>query len=216
MVEATLRVVANALFSEDFGPLVHSMNDLATRGLRRTEKFGRLGLWGLMPRPVYKTLMWCTFSGVPLPPPFRESQQITLALDEAANAMSWLWYLLASNPDAREKVLAEIDDVLGGRRPTAADLARLPWPDPDTFDPTRFIGDAVKDRPRSAYLPFGGGRRICIGQSFALMEMVLMAAVMSQRFTFDVCPDHAVELEATLTLRPKHGLRVVAHRREVL
>ena len=88
------------------------------------------------------------------------------------------------------------------------------WPNPETFDPTRFIGDAVKDRPRSAYLPFGGGRRICIGQSFALMEMVLMAAVMSQRFTFDVCPDHAVELEATLTLRPRHGLRVVAHRRE--
>ena len=46
MVEATLRVVANALFSQDFGPLVHSMNDLATRGLRRTERLGRLGLWG--------------------------------------------------------------------------------------------------------------------------------------------------------------------------
>ena len=51
-----------------------SMSDLATRGLRRTEKFGRLGLWGLMPRPVYQALMWCTFSGVPLPPPFREAQ----------------------------------------------------------------------------------------------------------------------------------------------
>jgi cytochrome P450 len=317
MVEATLRVVANALFSQDFGPLVHSMNDLATRGLRRTEKFGRLGLWGLMPRSVYKALMWCTFSGVPLPPPFRESQQITLALDEAvnavlddrvahptesadllnvlfdadngtwprkrvrdealtfmlaghettANAMSWFFYLMATNPDARDKMLAEIDDALGGRRPTADDLSRLPWttaclqesqrcfsavwiiareaieddvvdghhirpgttvlipihhihhdqrwwPDPETFDPTRFIGDAAKDRPHSAYLPFGGGRRICIGQSFALMEMVLMAAVMSQRFTFDVCHDRQVELEATLTLRPKHGLPVVAHRRE--
>ena len=164
-------------------------------------------------------------------------------------------------------MLAEIDDVLGGRRPTAADLTRLPWttacvqesqryysavwiiareaieddiidghhiragttvlipihhihhderwwPDPEVFDPTRFLGDAAKDRPRSAYLPFGGGRRICIGQSFALMEMVLMAAIMSQRFTFDVCPDHPVELEATLTLRPKHGLHVIAHRRE--
>ena len=87
MVEATLRVVANALFSQDFGPLVHSMNDLATRGLRRTEKFGRLGLWGLMPRPVYDSLMWCTFSGVPLPPPFREAQHITLALDDAVNAV---------------------------------------------------------------------------------------------------------------------------------
>jgi cytochrome P450 len=317
MVEATLRVVANALFSQDFGPLVHSMNDLATRGLRRTEKFGRLGLWGLMPRTVYNALMWCTFSGVPLPPPFRESQQITLALDDAvnavlddrvahptasadllnvlfsaddgtwprkrvrdealtfmlaghettANAMSWFFYLMARNPDAREKMLAEVDDVLGGRRPGADDLSRLPWttacllesqrcfsavwiiareaieddvidghhirpgttvlipihhihhderwwPDPETFDPRRFIGDAIKNRPRSAYLPFGGGRRICIGQSFALMEMVLMAAIMSQRFTFDVCHDHPVELEATLTLRPKHGLPVVAHRRE--
>jgi cytochrome P450 len=317
MVEATLRVVANALFSQDFGPLVGSMNDLATRGLRRTEKFGRFGLWGLMPRSVYNTLMWCTFSGVPLPPPFRESQKISLALDEAvndvlnerlahptesadllnvlfhadggtwprqrvrdealtfmlaghettANAMSWFFYLMAQNPDARDKMLAEIDEVLGGRRPTADDLSLLPWttacllesqryysavwiiareaveddiidghhirpgttvlipihhihhderwwPDPETFDPTRFIGDAVKDRPRSAYLPFGGGRRVCIGQSFALMEMVLMAAVMSQRFTFDVCHDRPVELEATLTLRPKHGLHVVAHARQ--
>ena len=177
MVEATLRVVANALFSQDFGPLVGSMNDLATRGLRRTEKFGRLGLWGLMPRPVYEALMWCTFSGVPLPPPFRESQQITLALDEAvndvlddrlahptestdllnvlfgadngtwprkrvrdealtfmlaghettANAMSWFWYLMARNPDARQRMLAEVDEVLEGRRPTASDLTRLPW-----------------------------------------------------------------------------------------
>jgi len=317
MVEATLRVVANALFSQDFGPLVHSMNDLATRGLRRTERLGRLGLWGLLPRPVYHALTWSTFSGVPLPPPLREGQKIALELDAAvnavleerlahptdsadllnvlfqadggtwprqrvrdealtfmlaghettANAMSWFWYLMSRNPEAREKMLAEIDDVLGDRRPTADDLSRLPWttaclqesqrcfsavwiiaraaieddvidghhirpgttvlipihhihhderwwPDPEAFDPTRFIGDAVKDRPRSAYLPFGGGRRICIGQSFALMEMVLMAAVMSQRFTFDVCPDHAVELEATLTLRPKHGLRVVGHRRE--
>jgi cytochrome P450 len=48
------------------------------------------------------------------------------------------------------------------------------------------------------------------------MEIVLMAAIMSQRFTFDVCPDHPVELEATLRLRPKHGLHVIANRREAL
>ena len=293
------------------------MNDLATRGLRRTERLGRLGLWGLLPRPVYHALAWSTFSGVPLPPPLREGQKIALELDAAvnavleerlahptdsadllnvlfqadggtwprqrvrdealtfmlaghettANAMSWFWYLMSRNPDARDRMLAEIDDVLGDRRPIADDLNRLPWttacmqesqrcfsavwiiaraaveddvidghhirpsttvlipihhvhhderwwPDPETFDPTRFLGVAAKARPRSVYLPFGGGRRICIGQSFALMEMVLMAAVMSQRLTFDLCPDHPVELEATLTLRPKHGLRVVAHRRE--
>jgi cytochrome P450 len=70
------------------------------------------------------------------------------------------------------------------------------WPHPEAFDPTRFSAHAAEDRPRSAYLPFGGGRRICIAQSFALMELVLMAAIMSQRFTFDVLPDHPVELEA--------------------
>jgi cytochrome P450 len=317
MVETTLRVVANALFSQDFGPIVHSMKDLTTRGLRRTERLARIGLLGLLPRPVYNAMTWSTFSGIPLPPPLREGQKIALALDTAvndvldhriahptesadllnvlfqadngtwprkrirdealtfmlaghettANAMSWLWYLLAQNTDARDRMLAEIDAVLDRRRPTADDLAQLPWttacvqetqryysavwmigreavehddidghhirpgttvlvpvhevhhderwwPDPEVFDPTRFLGDAAKQRPRSAYLPFGGGRRICIGQSFALMEMVLMAAIMSQRFTFDLVSGHQVELEATLTLRPKHGVQVVGRRRE--
>jgi cytochrome P450 len=316
MVETTLRVVANALFSQDFGPIVHSMKDLTTRGLRRTERLGRIGLLGLLPRPVYDAMAWTTFSGIPLPPPLREGQRIALALDAAvnevlenrlahptesadllnvlfsaddgtwprkrvrdealtfmlaghettANAMSWLWYLLAQNPDARDRMLAEIDDALSGRRPTADDLARLFWttacvqesqryfsavwmigreavehddidghhvrpgttmlvpihqihhderwwPDSEQFDPNRFLGDAAKERHRSVYLPFGGRRRICIGQSFALMEMVLMATIMSQRFTFDLVPGHPVELEATLTLRPKHGLKVVGRRR---
>src|ERR1700739_183038 len=315
MVEATLRVVANSLFSQDFGPLVQSMNDLATRGLRHAERLQRLGLWGLMPRPVYDALHWLAFSGVHLPPPLRDMQDITLTLDNAvnalidhrlvhpprsaalltvllradagrwprqrirdealtfmlaghettANAMSWFWYLMARHPEARDRMLAEVDDMLGARRPNADDLGKLPWttaclqesqryfsavwtigrraieddvigghhihpgttvlipihhihhdprwwPDPETFDPTRFC-PPDRDRPRSAYLPFGGGRRICIGQSFALMEMVLIAAIMSQRFTFDLAPDHPVELEATLTLRPKHGVHVTGSRR---
>src|SRR6202011_5515726 len=87
MVEATLRVVANSLFSQDFGPLVQSMNDLATRGLRHAERLQRLGLWGLMPRPVYDALHWLAFSGVRLPPPLRDMQDITLTLDRAVNAV---------------------------------------------------------------------------------------------------------------------------------
>ncbi len=161
-------------------------------------------------------------------------------------------------------MLAEVDDVLDARRPTADDLGRLPWttaclqesqryfssvwiiartaieddvigghhirrgttvvipihhihhdprwwPDPETFNPNRFL--RASDRPRSAYLPFGGGRRICIGQSFALMEMVLIAAIMSQSFSFELAPDPPVELEATLTLRPKHGVHMTGSRR---
>ena len=48
------------------------------------------------------------------------------------------------------------------------------------------------------------------------MEMVLMAATMSQRFTFDVAPGFPVESEVTLTLRPKNGLHVIAQRRETV
>ena len=46
-----------------------------------------------------------------------------------------------------------------------------------------------------------------------MMEMVLMAAIMSQQFTFDLRPDYPVELEATLTLRPKHGVQVIGRKR---
>ena len=87
MVETTLRVVANALFSQDFGPLVASMSDLATRGLRRAEKLERLGLWGLMPRSVCRGLTWSLYSDLRLPPPLDELQGIARALDEAVNAV---------------------------------------------------------------------------------------------------------------------------------
>ncbi|HET9875096.1 MAG TPA: cytochrome P450, partial [Mycobacterium sp.] len=141
----------------------------------------------------------------------------TACLQEAQRYLSSVWII------ARRAVE---DDVIGG--PSAAHHVRrgttvlIPihhihhdprwWPDPETFDPGRFF-PADKDRPRSAYLPFGGGRRICIGQSFALMEMVLMAAIMSQRFTFDLTPGYPVELEATMTLRPKRGVHVIGSRR---
>src|SRR5206468_5365037 len=47
--------------------------------------------------------------------------------ETTANALAWMWYLLALNEDARERMLAEVDSVLGGRRPVLADLKRLPW-----------------------------------------------------------------------------------------
>ena len=314
MVQTTLRVVANSLFSQDLEPLVQGMNDLATVGLRHAERVQRLGLLGLTPRAVFSALMWVAFSGVRLPPPLRAMQNFALTLDSAvnsivderlvnptasadllnvllradggtwprrrirdealtfivaghetsSNAMSWFWYLMTLHTEARDRMLAEVDDVLGKRRPTAGDLNRLPWitaclqesrrlfpaqwmarlaieddvigghrirrgttvlipvhdihydprwwPDPESFDPGRFLGDA-KDRPRSAYLPFGGGRRICIGQTFAMMEMVLIAAIMNQRFVFDLAPGYPVEFESTITLRPKNGVQMIARSR---
>lgn len=186
--------------------------------------------------------------------------------ETTANALSWMWYLLALNPDARQRLLEEVDETLGGRRPTVDDLAALPWcaacfqeamrlfppawviprkaiaddvidghriprgssvlipihaihhdarfwPDPERFDPERFLPGSGARRHRSAYLPFGGGRRICIGQSFALMEGTLIAAILSQRFVYDLVAGHPVSPEATFTLRPRHGLRMIARRR---
>ena len=86
------------------------------------------------------------------------------------------------------------EDVIGGHRIRRGTTVFIQvnhihhdprwWPDLETFDPGRFLRGS-RNRPRSAYLPFGGGRRSCTGQSFAFMEMALIAAIMSQRFTFD-------------------------------
>ena len=115
------------------------------------------------------------------------------------------------------------DDVIGGhhiRRGTTVDHPDPPHSPrpalvarPGNLRSRPVLADRPKTRPRSAYLPFGGGRRICIGQSFALMEMVLMAAIISQRFTFDVRrPDHPVELEATLDAAAQ--ARAAHHRKQ--
>lgn len=57
------------------------------------------------------------------------------------------------------------------------------WPEPDRFDPTRFLPGND-----TAYPPFGGGRRIRIGLSFAMMEMTLAVAVLARRFRADLPP----------------------------
>ena len=85
------------------------------------------------------------------------------------------------------------------------------WPDPELFDPLRFTPDAKAARPKTAYFPFGGGTRICIGESFAWMEGVLLLAALAQRWTFERGAD--VEPQALLTLRPKGPMRMRARER---
>ncbi|MCC6875736.1 MAG: cytochrome P450 [Sandaracinaceae bacterium] len=81
------------------------------------------------------------------------------------------------------------------------------WPDPEGFDPDRFLPEASKERSRFAYLPFGAGARQCIGMGMAIMEAKIVLATLRQRFRLDLVPGHRVELDPSVTLRPKNGVK---------
>jgi cytochrome P450 len=87
------------------------------------------------------------------------------------------------------------------------------FPDPFGFNPGRWTPQAESERPRYSYFPFGGGPRICVGESFAWTELVLVLATIARRWELRLLPGHPVELAPLITLRPKHGMRMTVHRR---
>jgi cytochrome P450 len=117
----------------------------------------------------------------------------------------------------------EEDEILGYRIPKHASLMVLIsmihrdpeiWPNPEGYDPSRFLPENAKGRPRHAFMPFGAGRRVCIGSTFATVEATLLAAMIGRHLRFDLPSGAEVEAEASITLRPKHGLPMhVFHRR---
>lgn len=186
--------------------------------------------------------------------------------ETTANAMTWMFLLLSRNPSARHRLEQEVDDVLGGRTPTLADLESLPWtnacfqeamrifppvpaisrvamrrqtidgeelphgtvavvapfmihrdpelwPNPEGFDPERFMPGAGSGRHKQAFMPFGAGRRICVGQGFANIEGVLLTAMLSQRLRLDLAPGAKIGRHSAITMRPKHGMPMTYTRR---
>src|SRR5262249_27718726 len=152
-----------------------------------------------------------------------------------AQTMTWICYLLSQHPQVEKQLHKELDEVLGGREPTAEDLPRLTytrmvaqealrlfpavmvtnreaavdteisgyhipkgsllcinlfaanhhpeyWENPEAFIPERFAPENANAPYHHAYLPFGAGPRICIGNHFALLELQLMMAVLMQRY----------------------------------
>jgi cytochrome P450 len=87
------------------------------------------------------------------------------------------------------------------------------WPEPRRFDPDRWDPEEEAKRPRYSYFPFGGGSRICIGESFAWMEGILVLATLAQEWRLRLVPDHPIALDPKITLRPKHGMRMTVSRR---
>ncbi|HLK38216.1 MAG TPA: cytochrome P450 [Polyangiaceae bacterium] len=76
------------------------------------------------------------------------------------------------------------------------------WPDPDRFDPDRFLPESEAKRPKSAWLPFGVGPRVCIGNHFALMEGPIVLATWMRRARFEIDATRTIEPDSFPALRP--------------
>jgi cytochrome P450 len=89
------------------------------------------------------------------------------------------------------------------------------WYDaPEEFRPERWEDDLMKRLPRFAYFPFGGGPRQCIGNTFAVMEATLILATIACKFRLRLVANHSVAPLASITLRPRHGVRVMVEARQ--
>ncbi len=179
--------------------------------------------------------------------------------ETTSSTLTWIWYFLSQHPEVEQRLLEEVDRVLGGQPPTVDRLEDLPytrrviqetmrlypaafflirhtiaddeiggyavsansliflmthevhrhpaiWEEPERFDPDRFTEERSAGRSRFAYFPFGGGPRICIGNSFAMMEAQLVLATVAQRYSLRLVPGHPVEPQVSLTTHPRYGL----------
>jgi cytochrome P450 len=197
-----------------------------------------------------------------------EARTFLLAGHETtAISLSWSFYLLATHPQIQAALADELDRVLQGRLPTAADVPNLkltervvleamrlyppaftigrePLEDfqlgeytvpagttifmsqcvmhrdgryyerPDAFDPDRWLPERSAGRPKMAYFPFGGGPRVCIGNTFAMLESMLVLATVASQWSMRLVPDQEIRLSPVLTLRPRYGIRVVLSKRD--
>jgi cytochrome P450 len=87
------------------------------------------------------------------------------------------------------------------------------YDDPDTFRPERWLEGLADRLPAGAYFPFGDGPRRCIGQGFAMLEAAIVIATLAQNFQFRLVTSRPVVPEPLITLRPRHGIRMILHSR---
>jgi cytochrome P450 len=88
------------------------------------------------------------------------------------------------------------------------------FPEPFEFRPERWTPEAEAKLPKFAYFPFGGGSRVCIGESFAWMEGVLLIATLAQGWRMRPGPKQRIALQPVITLRPKYGVQMQLEQRK--
>lgn len=186
--------------------------------------------------------------------------------ETTALMLSWAWRALAQHPEILQKLQNEIDQELGGRTPTPADMPRLKylehfllevlrlyssayligreaiepceiggyeiptgmtlwacqwvmhrdprfWQDPLAFEPERWETDPLAKQPRLIYFPFGAGPRVCIGNSFAMLEAGLIVSTLLQRVKVQMKPGTDVHPLAAFTLRPSGPIPFTVEKR---
>ena len=89
------------------------------------------------------------------------------------------------------------------------------FPDPEEFRPERWEDGLAKRLPKFAYYPFGGGQRLCIGNTFALIEATIILAAVGQRYRFTIDPEEVIGIKPQITLLPANGIPVTLQRRAV-
>jgi cytochrome P450 len=147
-----------------------------------------------------------------LPPTLADCAKLTYTrsvIDETQRMYPQQW--LASRRSLEE------DEIGGYRIPAGTDIFYSPyhahrhpdfWDDPEEFRPDRFSADEVATRDRSAYIPFGSGPHLCIGNQFAMTEMLLVLASTMQRYRIQLADEGPINPRPLLTLGPDKPVRV--------
>lgn len=189
-------------------------------------------------------------------------QLVTLYMagfETSASAATWLQYRLSLQPQMRQRLYAEVEEVLQGSEPTAESYTDLEftkraiqetlriyppaynfsriaqqddeiggyhipkgamvivapwathrlreyWPNPEGFDPDRFLPERNARRPGMAYIPFGAGHRVCIGAGLATVQLTVSVARFAQRYRLDLKPAHRVHHVPGTVMRPENGM----------
>jgi cytochrome P450 len=187
--------------------------------------------------------------------------------ETTANALAWTWFLLAQNSEIENRLIHELNTVIGDRWPNVNDVPNLPYTEavlkesmrlyppayafsrrvladaeiggyhvpagsavimsqwvvhrdprwfdqPNEFRPERWLTEPSQSRPAYAYFPFGGGPRVCIGNTFAMLETILVVAAIAPRFRFELIAPERIKPWPSVTLRPASGMPAVIHRRQ--